>query len=351
MSQTTMDVQRAAGALMDETGPATLASVMAGEDERVSRGLTAHLRPMATGFDPLDDVLGGGIRPGELLIIGGPYGVGKTIWGLQLARNVASHGSNDGAMYVCYEHDRSHLMMRLMCLESAFLGHGEEALTLRKISALANDARPGEGLMARMRREKPYAAVVDAIESYAERLVLVRASGDYTTLDEIRRWGQDQVYTGHDHMLMVVDYLQKIPPVRAALGPEVDVTTHLAQGLKEMAMSLGIQVAAISASDREGLKSSRMKLSDMRGSSAIQYESDIGLMLNNKYAIVSREHLVYNPVQAQAMRNWVVLTVEKNRAGRAHLDMEFKLDAGHFRIEPVGDMVRERLIDDKVVAQ
>ncbi|MHB0858205.1 MAG: DnaB-like helicase C-terminal domain-containing protein [Anaerolineae bacterium] len=351
MAETTMDVQRSARALMDEMGPATLASVMAGEEERVARGLTAHLRPVATGFDPLDDVLGGGLRPGELLILGGPFGVGKTIWGLQLARNAVVHGSNDGAMYVCYEHDRAHLMMRLLCLESASLGHGEEALTLRRLTAFANDARAGEGLMARLRRERLYAPVVEAVERYAERLVLVRASGDYTTLDQIREWAQEQVYAGRDHLLVVVDYLQKIPPLRAALGAEGDVTTHLAQGLKEMAMALGIQVAAISASDREGLKASRMKLSDMRGSSAIQYESDIGLMLNNKYAIVSREHLVYNPVQAEAMRNWVVLTVEKNRAGRAHLDMEFKLDAAHFRVEPVGDMVRERLIDNKVVAQ
>ncbi len=45
---------------------------------------------MPTGFTPLDDVLNGGLRPGELLVIGGPFGVGKTIWGLQVARNAVS---------------------------------------------------------------------------------------------------------------------------------------------------------------------------------------------------------------------------------------------------------------------
>ena len=43
----------------------------------------------ATGFSPLDDLLNGGLRPGELMIVGGAAGVGKTIFGLQLARNVA----------------------------------------------------------------------------------------------------------------------------------------------------------------------------------------------------------------------------------------------------------------------
>jgi len=121
--------------------------------------------------------------------------------------------------------------------------------------------------------------------------------------------------------------------------------------LKEMAMSLGIQVVAIAASDRLGLKARRMRLSDLRGSSALQYEADIGLILNNKYAILSREHMVYNIGGADAYRNWVVMSVEKNRAGRNAVDMEYQLDASHFRIIPRGDFVRERLVDEKITLE
>ena len=77
---------------------------------------------MPTGFTPLDDILNGGLRPGELLVIGGPFGVGKTIWGLQVARNAVLADPNNWAMYICYEHDRAHLMSRLLCLESAERG-------------------------------------------------------------------------------------------------------------------------------------------------------------------------------------------------------------------------------------
>jgi hypothetical protein len=42
------------------------------------------------------------------------------------------------------------------------------------------------------------------------------------------------------------------------------------------------------------------------------------------------------------------MSVEKNRAGRNAVDMEFPLDAAHFRIVPKGDFVRERLVDEKV---
>ena len=40
--------------------------------------------------------------------------------------------------------------------------------------------------------------------------------------------------------------------------------------------------------------------------------------------------------------------VEKNRAGRSAVDMEYILDASHFRLVSQGGYVRERLIDDKV---
>lgn len=92
-----------------------------------------------------------------------------------------------------------------------------------------------------------------------------------------------------------------------------------------------------------------MRLADLRGSSALQYEADIGLMLHNKHEIVSREYLVYNPGQAEALRNWVVMSVEKNRAGINAVDMEYALDAAHFRMVPTGGFVRERLVDQRVI--
>ena len=81
------------------------------------------------------------------------------------------------------------------------------------------------------------------------------------------------------------------------------------------------------------------------------YEADIGAVLNNKHHIVSREHIVYNPVQAEAMRNWVVMSIEKNRSGRSSVDMEFQLDAAHFHLDPRGGYVRDRLIDDRVTLE
>ena len=336
---------------LEASGPATLSEVMQEAELQAAQGGTSYLRPMATGFDPLDDVLNGGLRRGDLLVIGGPFGVGKTIWGLQLARNAVTADEEVVAVYICYEHDRGHLMSRLLCMESAERGMGEQALTLRKLDEVILSARDGAGPISRLRRMPRYAALVQALESYADRLLLVKASGDHSSLDHIRRWIEEIDASRRQRLLVVVDYLQKIPVKWGAAQPETEATTYLTQGLKEIAMSMGIRVVAIAASDREGLKSKRMRLSDLRGSSAVQYEADIGLILNNKFSIVSREHLVYNRAQAETMRNWVVMSVEKNRAGRNAVDMEYALDAAHFRIVSQGRFVRERLVDEKVTLE
>ena len=102
---------------------------MAEVEARSARGEDGYLRPLPTGFQPLDEVLNGGLRPGELLVIGGPFGVGKTIWGLQAARNAVCHDRGAVALYICYEHDREHLLQRLLCLESAEVGGRTETLT------------------------------------------------------------------------------------------------------------------------------------------------------------------------------------------------------------------------------
>lgn len=314
--------------------------------------------PLPLGFSPLDDLLNGGLRPGELMVVGGAAGVGKTIFGLQLARNVALRqgvaGRQGAAMYVCYEHDQAHLTQRLLCLESAELGQGEDALTVARLSKLAAASGGSNGssmgLIGLLRRDPRYATAVQALERYAERLYLVKASGRHTTLDRIA----DAAVTlarRSPASLLVVDYLQKIPVDSAALEREPEATTYLAQGLKDLALETGLRIVAIAALDREGLRQKRSRLADLRGSSALQYEADVGLIFNSKYDIVSREHLVFNEQQAPDLKRWLVMTVEKNRAGRARVDLEYALDAAHFRLISKGGYVRERLIDDRLTLE
>ena len=73
---------------------------------------------------------------------------------------------------------------------------------------------------------------------------------------------------------------------------------------------------AVVAADKEGLKAARLRNHHLRGSSALNYESDVILILNEKYHIVAKVNIEFNPYQAQRFRDWTILTVEKNRSGR-----------------------------------
>ena len=212
---------------------------------------------------------------------------------------------------------------------------------------------PGQGLISRLRRMPRYAP--DAwrpSSAYADRLVLAKASGDHTTLDHVRAWvergprGRRRAGCWWSSTTC-----RRSRSAHGELEPETEVTTFLTQGLKEMAMALGIPVIAIAASDRMGLKSKRMRLSDLRGSSALQYEADIGLILNNKYAILSREHMVYNLLagRGDAQLGRDERREEPGGPQRGRHGVPARCSA--FPHRAAGDFVRERLVDEKVVLE
>lgn len=304
--------------------------------------------PLPTGFMPLDEVIGGGLRAGELVVLGGPSGVGKTIFALQLARNVARSESGAHALYICYEHEPDHLLTRLICLESADLLPVEQALTIRRLDEMGRNASGDLGVISALRGTRRYEPVISRVAEYAQRLHLARPGRLSATLSGVERWTRDLVNSVQAPTLVVIDYLQKIT-TDERIDSEDERMTEVIQGLKDLALNTGTRILAIAAADRVGLKSPRMRLSDLRGSSAVQYEADIGLVVNNKHAIVSREHLLNDPVHAEEMRGWLVLSIEKNRAGMAAVNLEFKLDAAHFRLHTAGKYVRERLVDQHTV--
>src|SRR2546425_946001 len=101
-----------------DEGPQSVMGVIRDIDERVRTGNLVGFQPIATGFDGLDTVLGSGFALGQLVLLSGAAGVGKTSLGLQMARNIAA--SNQAAcLFVCYEHQTDYLAQRLVVDEEA----------------------------------------------------------------------------------------------------------------------------------------------------------------------------------------------------------------------------------------
>ena len=164
----------------------SLRGVLEQLDGDVRAGRANGLRGIPTGFSPLDSYLHGGLRVGELFLVGGAQGVGKSTWALQLARHVAA-GGHGRALYVCYEHSEEFLLERLIAMESA-LASAEEPISvgdLRNLLASADGAGEGGGgigeLLAGLGRAQP---VLRRLAEYEERLFLVKA-GARTTVEAI----------------------------------------------------------------------------------------------------------------------------------------------------------------------
>src|SRR5919202_5332600 len=98
--------------------PRSALDVLVDLNDKVTTGKVGEYQPVPLGFTPLDKTIGTGLRPGELLLIGGAQGTGKTTMALQMARNVAS-GGQANVLYLCFEHEEQYLLNRLISIVSA----------------------------------------------------------------------------------------------------------------------------------------------------------------------------------------------------------------------------------------
>lgn len=327
----------------------SLGDVLDQTNDRLRAGAHAATRVWPTGFGILDKHLAGGFRSGELILLAGPQGLGKTTWALQVARNVARSGRS--AVMFSFEHDPQSLLVRLVSLEAGLIAGLDAPDTVRiRASFEAADGRSGN-VADRLSDRPGGAEAIAEVESYADRLVVHRSSGSSTTLDVIRETVEGVRARTGQLPLVIVDYLQKVRVQEAPLA-EDDRVTIVVEGLKDLALDDDIPVLAVVAADKTGLQSGkRMRVNNLRGSSALAYEADTVLILNNKYDVVARHHLVYDVGNADRFRQWAVMTIEKNRSGRDAVDLEFEKRFSQGRFEVEGQMVVEQLVDERVFTE
>ena len=300
--------------------PHTIAEVTRVFEQQVQAGRLEGYRPVATGFVELDEILGGGFLSHCLLLVGGRQNVGKTIWILQAARNVARSGT--AAAVVEYEHDEVHMLHRLLCMES-YLSAGDGVSPVRLtdireavVSAVEQGGR--ESLHVILSRLPGARRAWQTIAGYLAHLLLAKAHPVKTTLDVIRTyalWLVEQYGYG----VIFVDYLQKVLPALDLRDlPKEQRTTLVVYGLKDIALETGIPIVAVSALDIEGLKREEARVDDLEGGEATKYEPDAVLML-----LPERED-----------QTRIRFLVAKNRAGPTGVGATYRRVGQHFVFHP-----------------
>ena len=111
---------------------------------------------MLTGFDELDRVLGGGIVPGSLVLVGGDPGIGKSTLLLQVCRNLAE---DRDVLYISGEESLQQIKMR-----AQRIGQFSDRLQLFCDTSL-------ERIEQVVEREKPQVVIIDSIQTmYSEQV-------------------------------------------------------------------------------------------------------------------------------------------------------------------------------------
>ncbi len=317
---------------------------------KVAQGDVSQYQPVPLGFTPLDKSIGGGIRAGEMLLLGGAQGTGKTTMAVQMARNIVMSGLAS-VLYICFEHDEEYLLNRIIAQESVLpslpsRSGGVKLVDVRQ-EILGTWMATG-GQNADLGSNPKLRPALERLNRYGPNLYLLRGSQTTSTVENMAALVEKyKELAGNRRLVVFVDYLQKVP-VHPEPENEVEKITSVVQGLKDLALNYEVPLISIVAADKEGLKAARLRNHHLRGSSAINYEADIIVILNEKYQIVAKVNIEFNPYQAQRFRDWVVLTVEKNRGGTNAVDLEYQKYFEYSCFDPNGRAVMEKLIEERL---
>jgi len=325
----------------------SVSSLLDETDARLKAGQAAGSKVWLTGFGALDKAMSGGFRSGELVLMGGAQGLGKTTFALQVMRNLSATGHN--TVYFSFDQSTHSLIERLIAMEAGEIS-GSLGVPLKSVR---------EAFEARYRRETTVEGrladtdggveAVEALREHGRRMHLHSSKSADTDIEAMRL-----VITGireetGQTPFVVVDSLQKVHLDGSAGLAENDKVAYVAEALKDLSAELAAPLLAIVAGGPTTGK--RTRVQDLRGSSALVVPADVLLILNEKFDVVARHHLVYNLASAERFRGWVVMTIEKNRNGVDKVNLEFEKAFKQGRFAPEGRRVEEELIDDRIFVE
>jgi len=206
---------------------------------------------VATGFPSVDRILGGGLRQGDLVALGGDVGVGKSSFALAVALRIAERG--ESAAVISGEMEEDRLWERALAIES------RTRLDDIRRGSVSDEARAALGAAAVRLRNRPLVYRPMAAPSFEEVADRIRALHAPFT---------------------AVDYLQLLPPARAE-GERAEQDAAAVRLLKEVALDAHTALLLIAQLPRHNAKrrDPRPSLDDFGALGAVKYHGDVVLGL------------------------------------------------------------------------
>jgi replicative DNA helicase len=247
-----------------------------------------------TPWNQLNNIIGG-LRPGALYIVGARPGVGKTIFGLQLAWHLSKSGA---VSFHSLEMGKTELYNRIIAMEaSVYLGNIEKGTI----------------------RDHEWQKIAQTIRQTKHELAIHDKSGQ--TIQQIRALANSVKSEGHLQAI-VVDYLGLIQDTERG-RKRYEMITDISIGLKNLARDLEVPVIALAQLNRgpEQRKNSEPDMADLRDSGGIEQDADVVILLHRE--------------QVEGDLEWeksqMILNVAKNRHGTTNKAW-LKFEGHHARV-------------------
>jgi replicative DNA helicase len=217
-------------------------------EDRPERGFIG----LPSGFADLDTMTRG-FHPGNLVVIAGRPGMGKT----SLALNIAEHAAI-----------RENRPVGLFSLEMS-----QEELALRILSSEV-DISFGP-LRSGHLSQKQWTKVVQAVKTVSQAPLFIDDSANPSMLEIASKARRLRAESGLD--LIVVDYLQLMQGTTRYENRNLEIAS-ITRSLKQLAKELSIPVIALSQLSRQPERRSgdhRPQLADLRESGSIEQDADV----------------------------------------------------------------------------
>ena len=267
-----MSPSRRAEAKAREKNPANEAetlvpSALAGE---------ASGAPVTTGFPSLDSLLGGGLRRGDLVVLAGHAGVGKSA--LALAMALRSTAAGQSAAYLTGEMSAARVMERALAIE------GRVRVDDLRRGGLDDVAHSGVAAAAITLRRRP-PLIEDLRDAGIERV------SDFLA----------------EHLGLDLTIVDPIQALTRGVMPVDEEIADAARRLKELALRRNTVIVALSGFRESaiGRADLRPTLRDLGGLGALRHHADIVLGLYREELYLPSPHI----------EGATELTVLKNRSG------------------------------------
>lgn len=233
--------------------PRLIGEVMVSLTDTLERRACGDSGGLATGFVDLDGKLSGGMKPGNLIIVAGRPGMGKTSLAVQIAFNATE--KKQPALVLSMEMSDAELTDRLVAL----------AGSVPMAAVLAGDMAGDNG-----------DRILYGVQRLRDLPLVIDDQGGLTLFDVATK--ARSVKRKHGLSLLVVDYLQLMQGDGDNRNQQIE---QISRGLKSLAKELQIPVIALSQLSRkcEERTNKRPLPSDLRESGSLEQDADVILMV------------------------------------------------------------------------